>query len=135
MRRDGGWLERLPVKKRLIVMTFLVVLVTVALVSGCIGAFSYRTISTQAMDARAQLAHFTAASIAKRMQECLRLTDLILSQDLVKDAISRTASGEASAGRANPGRQGHFRFHPNAGKHFQRRARAHFAVRPGAVFQ
>ena len=95
MRRDGGWLERLPVKKRLIVMTFLVVLVTVALVSGCIGAFSYRTISTQAMDARAQLAHFTAASIAKRMQECLRLTDLILSQDLVKDAISRTASGEA----------------------------------------
>ena len=47
------------------------------------------------MDARAQLAHFTAASIAKRMQECLRLTDLILSQDLVKDAISRTASGEA----------------------------------------
>lgn len=82
-------------KKRLIVMTFLVVLVTVALVSGCIGAFSYRTISTQAMDARAQLAHFTAASIAKRMQECLRLTDLILSQDLVKDAISRTASGEA----------------------------------------
>ena len=95
MRRDGGWLERLPVKKRLIVMTFLVVLVTVALVSGCIGAFSYRTISTQAMDARAQLAHFTAASIAKRMQECLRLTELILSQDLVKDAISRTASGEA----------------------------------------
>lgn len=95
MRRAGGWLERLPVKKRLIVMTFLVVLVTVALVSGCIGAFSYRTISTQAMDARAQLAHFTAASIAKRMQECLRLTDLILSQDLVKDAISRTASGEA----------------------------------------
>lgn len=95
MRRDGGWLERLPVKKRLIVMTFLVVLVTVALVSGCIGAFSYRTISAQAMDARAQLAHFTAASIAKRMQECLRLTDLILSQDLVKDAISRTASGEA----------------------------------------
>lgn len=95
MRRDGGWLERLSVKKRLIVMTFLVVLVTVALVSGCIGAFSYRTISTQAMDARAQLAHFTAASIAKRMQECLRLTDLILSQDLVKDAISRTASGEA----------------------------------------
>ena len=95
MRRDGGWLERLPVKKRLIVMTFLVVLVTVALVSGCIGAFSYRTISIQAMDARAQLAHFTAASIAKRMQECLRLTDLILSQDLVKDAISRTASGEA----------------------------------------
>ena len=64
MRRDGGWLERLPVKKRLIVMTFLVVLVTVALVSGCIGAFSYRTISTQAMDARAQLAHFTAASSA-----------------------------------------------------------------------
>ena len=95
MRRDGGWLERLPVKKRLIVLTFLVVLVKVALVSGCIGAFSYRTISTQAMDARAQLAHFTAASIAKRMQECLRLTDLILSQDLVKDAISRTASGEA----------------------------------------
>ena len=95
MRRDGGWLERLPVKKRLIVMTFSVVLVTVALVSGCIGAFSYRTISTQAMDARAQLAQFTAASIAKRMQECLRLTDLILSQDLVKDAISRTASGEA----------------------------------------
>lgn len=95
MRRDGGWLERLPVKKRLIVMTFLVVLVTVALVSGCIDAFSYRTISTQAMDARAQLAHFTAASIAKRMQECLRLTELILSQDLVKDAISRTASGEA----------------------------------------
>lgn len=94
MHRLRTWLEKLSLKWRLILVSFLVVVVSVSLITGVMGVFSYRAISNQVTDARAQLAAFTAGSISDRMQEALRVANLVLSQELVTEAIASVAVQE-----------------------------------------
>lgn len=91
MARLRNWLERLSLKKRLILMTFCVTLLTVLMVSSYMGIYATDVLSDQAQAARAQLAKFTTTSISDRFSEALRVANMVLSQTFVTDAMETIA--------------------------------------------
>ena len=83
------WIERLSLKWRLILISFLVIVITVVVITACLSMYSYGAMRSQVMDAHGQLVGFSAQSISDRLDEALRVSKLVLSQDTVTNAVTK----------------------------------------------
>lgn len=88
-------IDALPIRWRLILITFLGIVLAVTVITGFLSAYSYRVMSGQVLETHGQLVSFSASGIADRMDEAARAADLVLSQRRVTDALARTKQQEA----------------------------------------
>ncbi|MDD7412511.1 MAG: histidine kinase [bacterium] len=93
--RGNRKIERLSIRWRLILITFLVIVLAVVIIAVFLSLQSYRALSNQLMEAHGQLVSFSAESISNRIDEALRVADLVLSQGRVTGALTRAESRES----------------------------------------
>ena len=86
--------EGLSIRWRLILITFLVIVLAVVIITVFLSLQSYRALSNQVMEAHGQLVSFSAESISDRLDEALRVADLVLSQGRVTGVMTKTEARE-----------------------------------------
>ena len=87
--------EGLSIRWRLILITFLVIVLAVVIITVFLSLQSYRALSNQLMEAHGQLVSFSAESMSNRIDEALRVADLVLSQGRVTGAMTKAESRES----------------------------------------
>lgn len=91
MQKMRDWMDRIPLKRRGVMITFMIVLMSVALMSSVLGVSTSDVLSRQITDTRASLADFTAETIELRFKDALRVANMALSQDIITKAMENVS--------------------------------------------
>lgn len=91
MQKLKNWIDGIPFKRRGVIITFMIVLISVVLMSGMLGVSTSDVLSRQITDTRANLADFTAETIESRFKDALRVANMALSQDMIIAALENVS--------------------------------------------
>lgn len=86
-------IEGMSIKWRLILITFLVILLAVVMITVFLSLYTYRVMSDQVLAVNSQLVDCAAAGISDRLDEGLQVANLVLSQTMVTDAVQKADRG------------------------------------------
>lgn len=93
MQGKHRWIEGLSIKWRLALIMFLVILLAVVCITAFLSMQSYRVMSGQVLEINSQLVDCAASGLTDRLDESLRVANLVLSQEMVTDAVKKAHQG------------------------------------------